>query len=98
MAVESRARWNSKALHNTHPEHLSKRNIGITYEVKVRSKVEISRFDVWGPGNRIYGFSVLKLRRNVPICMDNVCYDYGSHTEKRTRSRSGHKRSLYVIL
>ena len=82
--------------HKTIPKHLSKRNIEITFEVKVRSKVEISRFDVWGPGNRVYGFSVLKLRRYVPICMDNVCYDYKSHTEKSTRS--GHKRSLYVIL
>ena len=51
-----------------------------------------------GPGNREYRFSVLKLRRNVPICMDNVWYDYRSHTKKRTRSRSGHIRSLYVTL
>ena len=35
----------------------------------------MSCFDVRGPGNRVYGFSVLKLRRNVLICMDNVCYD-----------------------
>ena len=43
-----------------------------------------------------YRFSALKLRRNVLICMVKVCYDYRSHTEKETRSPSGHKNALYV--
>ena len=77
-----------------HPKNLSDLNIDVTCEVKVRSNVKIRRFDVLGPGDRDYRFSLLKLRRNVLMCMVKVCYDYISHAEERTRS--GYKRSLYV--
>ena len=66
-------------------------------EVKVRSKVKIWRFDVLGPGDQDYRTWWLKLRQNVVKCMVKVWYEYKWHTKKKTsRSRSGHKRSLYV--
>ena len=66
LAVEDRAKRQSKALHKPHPKHLSELNINDTCEVKVRSNGEISRVDVWGPGNRVCRFSVLKQSWNVP--------------------------------
>ena len=53
LVLESRARHYSKALHNTHPKHVIKLKIEVTYEVKVRSKVKLRRFDVLGPGTKI---------------------------------------------
>ena len=44
--------------------------------------------------DRDYRFAELKQRRNVLIWMFQECYNYRSHTEKRTRS--GNKMSLYV--
>ena len=54
LVVESRARRHSKALHKTHPKLLNELKIEVTCEVKVRSKVEIRRFDVLGPGDQDY--------------------------------------------
>ena len=54
LVVESRGRRHSKALHNTHPKHLSELKIEVTFWVKVRSKVKIRRFDVLGSGDPDY--------------------------------------------
>ena len=51
----------------------------------------------WALGTRNID-SQYSLRRHVLICMVKACYDYRSHTDKRKRSRSGHKRSLYVTV
>ena len=64
--------------------------------VKVRSKVKIWRFDVLSPGDEDYRIGWLKLRQNVVKGLVKVCYEYKRHTKKTSRSRSGHKRSLYV--
>ena len=69
LVVQGRAKSHSKALHKTHPKHLSEHNIEVTCEVKVRSKVKTRRFGVLGPGYQDYRLSVLKPRRNVLICM-----------------------------
>ena len=94
LVVERRARRHSKALHNTHPKHLSELKIKVTCEIKVRSKVKIWCFDVLGPGDKDYRTWWLKLRQNVVIGMVKVWYK--PHTKKTSRSRSGHNRSLYV--
>ena len=96
LVVESRARRHSKGLHKMHQNHLSELKIEITCEVKVRSKVEIRHFDVLGPGDHDYRTWWLKHRQNVVIGMAKVWYEYKSHTKKTSRSRSGHKRSLYI--
>ena len=49
LVVESRARRHSKALHKTHPKHLSELKVEVTFEVNVGSKLKIRRFDVSGP-------------------------------------------------
>ena len=95
LVVESRARRHSKALHKTHQNHLSELKIEVTCEVKVRSKVKIWRFDVLGPGDQDYRTWWLKLRQNVVKGMVEVWYEYKWSTKKTSRSRSGHKRSLY---
>ena len=103
LVVESRARRHSKALvdihsrlYKTRQNHLSKLKIEVTCEVKVRSKVKIWRFDVLGPGDQDYRTWWLKLRQNVVKGMVKVWYEYKWHKKKTSRSRSGHKRSLYV--
>ena len=96
LVVESRARWHSKALHKTRQNHLGELKIEFTCEVKVRSKVKIWRFDVLGPGDQNYRTWWLKLRQNVVRGMVKVWYEHYWHTKKTSRSRSGHKRSLYV--
>ena len=96
LDVESWAGRHSKALHKTHSKHLSELKLEVICEVKVRSRVNIRRFFVLGPGDQEHTFSVLKLRRNVLICMVKACYNYRSHTDQMKRSRSDHKRSLYV--
>ena len=78
------------------PPDRARVKLEVLCEVKVRSKVNIRRFEVLGPGDQEHRFLVLKLRWNVIICIVKACYDYISHTDKRKRSRSGHKRSLYV--
>ena len=96
LVVESRARRHSKALHKTRQNHLTELKIEVTCEVKVRSKVKIWRFDVLGPGDQDYRTWWLKLRQNVVKGMVKVWYEYKWHTKKTSRSKSGHKRSLYV--
>ena len=96
LFVESHARRNSKALDKTLQNHLSELKIEVTCKVKVRSKVKIWHFDVLGPGDQDYRTSWLKLRQNVVKGMVKVWYEYKCHTKKTSRSRSGHKRSLYV--
>ena len=54
LVVESRVRRHSKALHKTLSMHLSELKIEVTCEVKVRSKVNIRRLDVLGPGDQDY--------------------------------------------
>ena len=63
---------------------------------KIKVKSGVLKFWALAPGDRDYRFLALKLRRNVIICMVKVCYDYRSHTKKRTKSPSGNKNSLYV--
>ena len=94
--VESRARRHSKALHKTHPKLLSELKIEDTCEVKVRSKVKIRRFDVLGPGDQDYRTRWLNFRQNGVKGTVNVWFEWKWHPKKTSRSRSGHKRSLYV--
>ena len=96
LVVESRARRHSKALHKTCQNHLSELKIEVKCEVKVRSKVKIWRFDVFGPGDQDYRTWWLKLRKNVAKGMVKVWYEYKWHTKKTSWSRSGHKMSLCV--
>ena len=96
LVVESRARRHSKALRKTRQNHLSELKIEVTCEVKVRPKVKIWRFEVLGPGDQDCRTWWLKLRQNVVRDMVKVWYEYKWHTKKTSRSRSGHKRSLYV--
>ena len=96
LVVERRARWHSKALDKTLQNRLSELKIEVKCEVKVRSKVKIWRFDGLGPGDQYYRTWWLKLRQNVVKGMVKVWYEYKWHTNKTSRSRSGHKRSLYL--
>ena len=98
LVVESRARRHSKALHKTHPKHLCELKIEVTCEVKVRSNVKIRRFDVlgpWGPGIRIIepdsSNSGKMLSKAWLRCVMSI-----SGILRKLRSRSGHKRPLYV--
>ena len=86
LVVESRARRHSKALDKTLQNLLSEVKIEVTCEFKVRSKVKIRRFDVLSPC----------FEQNVVKGLVKVWYEYKWHTKKTSRSRSGHKRSLYV--
>ena len=56
LAVESRARRHSKAFHMTHSNHLSKLNIEVTCEIKVRSKVKSGVFTFWALGAGIIDY------------------------------------------
>ena len=95
LVVETRARRLSNALDKALQNHVSELKIEVTCEVKVRSKVKIRRFDVLGLGTRIIepdgSNSGKMLSKHV-----KVWYEYEWHTKKTSRSRSGHKRSLYV--
>ena len=96
LVVESRARQHSNGLHKTRHNHLSELKIEFKCEVKFRSKVKIWRFDVFGPGDKDYRTWWLKLRQNVVKDIVKILYEYKWHTKKTSRSRSGHKRSLYL--
>ena len=54
LFVESIPKRHSKALDKTLQNHLSELKIEVTCKVKVRSKVQIRRFDVLGPGDQDY--------------------------------------------
>ena len=82
LVVESRAKRHSKALHKTHPNLLSELKIEVTCEVKVRSNIQIRRFDVLGPGDQDYRTRWLKLRKNVVKGMVKIWYEYKRHTKK----------------
>ena len=88
LVVESRARRHSKALHKTHPKHLSELKVEVKFEVKVTSKLEIRRFDVLGPGDRDYRFSWLKLSQNVLIGIVKYAMSIGGILRKCQGHRS----------
>ena len=74
------------------------------FSPKVRQRMSHKLWKISARSSKRCGVQLRKTHGGVGGCINpppararvKVCYDYISHTKKRTRSRSRHKRSLYV--
>ena len=107
LVAESQARRHSKALDKTLQNHLNEPRLrSYICEVKVRSKVKIRRFDVWGPGDQDYRTCWLERRQNVVKSMVNLrpaggCLNtslrfFADSKKTAARSAAGFSPTLYI--